>query len=72
MIYEMLVGEPVFTARSDRDIMDKHAKQPSPSARVVRPDLPQYVEDAIHAALAKQPDERPGSAGEFVAGLEGG
>jgi serine/threonine-protein kinase len=70
VVYEMLVGEPLFSG-SDQTVMAKHAKQPPPSARVVRPDLPQYVEDAIHAALAKQPGDRPASVGEFEAGLGG-
>ena len=70
VVYELLVGEPLFSG-SDQNVIAKHIKQPPPSPRVVRPDLPQYVEDAIQAALAKQPDERPGSAGELVAGLGG-
>ena len=66
VVYEMLVGEPVFTGKSDQTIMAKHAKQRPPSLRVVRPDLPECVELTIRAALAKVPKDRPASGGEFV------
>jgi serine/threonine-protein kinase len=72
VVYEMLVGEPVFTGISDRVVMSKHADQSPPYARVVRPDLQQHVEGAIQQALAKKPEERPGSGGEFVRRLVGG
>ncbi len=68
VVYEMLAGEPVFSG-TDLTVMSKHAKQHPPSLCIVRPDLSQLVEDAIHAALAKQKGDRPGSAGEFVAAL---
>jgi hypothetical protein len=34
--------------------------------RVVRPDLPRHVEQAVHTALAKRPEDRPRSGAEFV------
>ena len=68
VVYEMLVGEPLFSG-SDQSVMSKHAKQHPPKPRIVRPDLPKYVEDGIHAALAKEPSDRPATAGEFVASL---
>jgi hypothetical protein len=52
--------------------MARQVKERPPSLRVVRPDVPQQVEDAIHRALAKKPEERQWSAGEFVEGLVGG
>jgi hypothetical protein len=39
--------------------------------RVVRPELPQQVEDAVMRGLAKVPEERWDSAGELVGGLGG-
>jgi len=69
VVYEMLVGEPVFSGRTDQAIMAKHAKQRPPSVRVVRPDLPEHVEDALRAGLAKEPNDRPASGAEFVRSL---
>ena len=68
VVYEMLVGEPLFTG-SDQSVMAKHAKQIPPRPRVVRPDLPKHIEDGIHSALAKKPRDRPATTGEFVASL---
>ncbi len=66
VVYEMLVGEPPFAGTSVRAVMAKHARERPPSLRVVRPELPQRVEQAVHQALAKDPGQRPGSGEEFV------
>lgn len=70
-VYDMLAGEPPFTGRSQQAIRAKHIREHPPSLRVVRPDLPQHVEDAVMRGLAKRPEDRCGSAGELAAGLEG-
>jgi serine/threonine-protein kinase len=69
VVYEIFVGEPPFTGRSTQAIMTKQVKEPPPSLRVVRPDLPQQVEAAINTALAKAPADRFGTAAEFAAAL---
>lgn len=66
VVYEMLIGEPPFAGRSAQAVMAKHIGERPPSLRVVRPDLPQGVEDAVHAALAKEPSQRPQTAGELA------
>jgi len=70
VVYEMLVGEPPFTGRSAQAIMARHVSERPPKLRVVRPDIPQHVEDAVLGGLAKEPKERPGSAGEFFSKLK--
>ena len=70
VVYEMLVGEPVFDG-TDQNVMMKHAKQKPPRVRTLRPDLPPAVERGIHAALAKKRRKRPQTAGEFVGLLRG-
>jgi hypothetical protein len=42
-----------------------------PSMRTVRPDLPEQVEAAVVAALAKAPEERPASGAELLRWLRG-
>ncbi len=66
VVYEMLVGEPPFSGPSVRAVMAKHVRERPPSLRVVQPELPQRVEEAVHQALAKDPGQRPGSGEEFV------
>lgn len=66
VVYEMLIGEPPFTGRTAQAIMARQVRQPPPSLRVVRPELPEKVEQAVHRALEKEPDKRPPSAGEFA------
>ena len=69
VVCEMLIGEPPFTGRSAQAIMSKQIRLSPPSLRVVRPDLPQHVEDAVHWALAKERGDRPQSASELAAAL---
>jgi serine/threonine-protein kinase len=69
-VYEMLVGEPPFTGRSAQAIMARHVSEQPPKMRVVRPEIPQQVEDTVLKALAKQPKDRPGTAGEMMGSME--
>jgi serine/threonine-protein kinase len=66
VIYEMLTGELPFTGPTAQSVIARHLREPPRSIRVVRPELPQQVEDAVFAALAKRPEDRPGTAGEVV------
>ena len=65
MLFEMLAGEPPFTGPNSMSIMAKHAMEAVPSVRVVRPSVPEEVEEAILAAMEKSPADRPKSAAEF-------
>ena len=66
VVYEMLIGEPPFTGRTAQAIMARQVRQPPPSLRVVRRELAEHVERAVHKALAKSPNERQQTAAEFV------
>ena len=64
--YEMLTGQPPFTGANARAIMARHTMEAVPSLRLVRDTVPEEVEEAILAVLAKVPADRPQSAKEFL------
>lgn len=72
VVYEMLIGEPPFTGRTHQAIMARQVRQPPPSLRVVRPEIPEHVERAVHRGLAKLREQRPQTASAFVADLLAG
>src|SRR5262245_13324802 len=66
MLYEMLAGEPPFTGKNAMQIMARHAMEQVPSVRIVRSAVPEEVEEAIFAVLAKVPVDRPQTAWQFA------
>ncbi|HTL05704.1 MAG TPA: serine/threonine-protein kinase, partial [Gemmatimonadales bacterium] len=66
VLYEMLAGEPPFTAKNPQALMARHAMEAVPSIRIVRNTVPEEVEDAIFAAMAKVPADRPQTAAQFT------
>jgi serine/threonine-protein kinase len=71
VLYEMLTGEPPFTGPTPHAVLARHAADPVPSVRVVRPEVPVKVEAALFKALAKAPGDRFTTAQEFAAALQG-
>ena len=65
VLYEMLAGSPPFTGPNARAIMARHAMTPVPGLQEVRASVPDEIEDAIMAALAKVPADRPQTAKQF-------
>ncbi len=68
--FEMLTGSPPFQGATLAGIVAGHLRDPIPSARARRPDLAPAVDEVLHRALAKTPDERFGSIREFVDTLQ--
>ena len=66
VLYEMLAGEPPFTAKNPQALMARHAMEAVPSVRIVRNTVPEEIEDTIFAAMAKVPADRPQSAAQFA------
>lgn len=66
MLYQMLAGRHPFEASTPAAVMRKHLTEPPPSLRVARPDLPVALDAVMAKALAKQPEQRYGRAGELL------
>ena len=65
VLYEVLSGAPPFSGPSAQAIMARNAVDPVPSIRTVRQTVPQALEAVINKALAKVPEDRYSTAGEF-------
>jgi serine/threonine-protein kinase len=63
---ETLTGAVPFARDTDAAIMYAHIVDPPPSVSARRPLLPIELDDVIAAGMAKDPDERPPSAGALV------
>jgi serine/threonine-protein kinase len=68
--YEMLTGEKPFSADSPIQIAYMHVNEEIPRLRSKRKEIPQALDDLIASSTAKDPDERPRSAGEFLEELQ--
>jgi TolB-like protein/tRNA A-37 threonylcarbamoyl transferase component Bud32 len=58
VLYELLIGQPPFTGPNAMAIMARHSMEVVPRLQVVRPSVPDQVEDAIMRALEKTPADR--------------
>jgi eukaryotic-like serine/threonine-protein kinase len=70
VLYEMLAGEPPFTGPTAQAVLARKVLEPLPRLRVVRPNVPQAVEDVATRALARVPADRYATAAELAAALE--
>jgi TolB-like protein len=69
VLYEMLAGQPPFTAPTAQGLLARHALDPVPSLRTVRATVPPGIERVITTALAKVPADRFATADQLVAAL---
>ncbi len=53
VVYEMLTGEPPYTADTPMQVVIKHMTEPVPSPRTLVSDIPAELESVIQRALAK-------------------
>ncbi|GAA3967796.1 serine/threonine-protein kinase [Gordonia caeni] len=64
--YHLLSGEPPYTAPTMTSLMAAHLNRPIPAITDVAPDLPEALNGVFARVLAKDPDERFATCGEFV------
>jgi len=68
--FEALTGRRVFSAEALGGVLYAHAHRTPPRPSEVVEALPRALDEAMAQALAKDPRERPASAGALVASLE--
>ena len=68
--YEMFTGEKPFSGDSPIQIAYMHVNEAIPRLRSKRKEIPQALDDLIASATAKNPDDRPRAAGDFLARLQ--
>jgi len=67
--YEMLVGAPPFTGATLQAVRARQALETPASVRVVRPHVPECIDQALQRGLAKVPADRPATCRAFVRAL---
>jgi putative two-component system response regulator len=68
--YEMLTGRVPFDADTPAATLLSHVTKEMPPTRELRGELSAHVEGVLRRGLAKRPEERYGSAAEFVTALK--
>jgi serine/threonine protein kinase len=66
VMYEALCGKPPFAEAQGMRILWAHLQDQPPDPSTVRRDLPPEFGRTLLVALAKDPEQRPGSAGEYA------
>ena len=71
LLYEMLVGAPLFVGENDVAILENVRQAQVISPREQKPEIPAQLEQIVLKALAKTPDERYQSACDVKTDLSG-
>ena len=71
VVFEMLTGRPPFAAESAMAVVSAHFSAPVPRPSELRPGLPPWIDLVVTRALAKRPEDRWATIGEFGAALGG-
>lgn len=69
VVYEMLTGTPPFSGSTAQELMARHALDPPPPLRTLRPAITEWVESVVLKALAKTPADRFPSTVQFADAL---
>ncbi len=65
VLYEALTGDTPFPADSLEQVIGAHISSPPPRPSAVNPRIPPSFDEVIARGMAKEPDDRYGSAGAF-------
>ena len=69
VMWECLTGSPPFGGRPSMRVLFAHLQEPPPDLASLKPEINAAVARAVTRALEKEPDDRPHSASEYVAGV---
>ncbi len=69
VFFQMVTGRLPFTADTPAAVLLKHVQDPLPRPGGLVPGLPEAVEQVIYKALAKQPEQRFQTMGDFANAL---
>ncbi len=67
VLYEMVTGRVPFEAETPLAVVLKHLQDPLPLPSTIKPDLDPAIERVLLKALAKDPNDRFATTGEFLA-----
>ncbi|MEU8774616.1 serine/threonine-protein kinase [Streptomyces sp. NPDC048606] len=70
LLYELLSGNVPFAGSTALGVLHRHLYEPPQPVRGARPDVPPELEALLMRLLAKDPQDRPGSAQEVYEALE--
>jgi tetratricopeptide (TPR) repeat protein len=70
VLYEMLTGQPPFDSDNPHSLMFLHLTRTPPSPRILRPEVPEALEQLVLECLEKAPARRPPDFGALLARLE--
>jgi serine/threonine-protein kinase len=70
ILYEMLAGRRPYIGADPMDIAARHIQEAPPPLRGFRADVSADLADIVHRAIAKDPEQRFGSAREMLVALE--
>lgn len=66
VLFEALTGSVPYPRDSEPAKMYAHVSAPVPSPRALRAEVPEQLDSLVRRAMAKDPAERPGTAGEVA------
>ena len=69
VMWECLTASPPFGGRPSMRVLFAHLQEPPPDLTGLLPDISPATARAVARALEKEPEERPGSAADYVAGV---
>jgi serine/threonine protein kinase len=69
MVFEMATGQAPYRGETPMAVLMQHIQAPLPSALAINPNLPEDFDKVLQKALAKEPDERYATPGEFANAL---
>jgi serine/threonine-protein kinase len=66
VLFEMLTGRVPFDATTPTAVIVSHVNDEPPAPRNFQPDIPEAAQQVVLSALAKDPEERPRTAGALA------